>query len=218
MKLSRLPFRAFTLLELLIVISIIAILASFILVGVRGAKERAEAARCMANLRQIGSALTLFASDNNGNFPIAGSTIAWGNHDPVTLQASWAEQISEYIGTNSNLFRCQTGARNLAANKDFSYFLGARAAYRDAGGGFAALKMQRIAAPSKMILGGDSTYSGFTADDADKDDYSVAAPFSGAGPHDGKSHILFVDGSVRPYAEFEVGEMEVSYTNSAATY
>lgn len=61
--------KGFTLIELLVVISIILILVGFIMPQIGGAKAKARHAKCMNNLRVIGSALIMYASDHSGQFP-----------------------------------------------------------------------------------------------------------------------------------------------------
>ena len=59
----------FTLVELLVVIAIIAILASLLLPALGSAKESARSVACMNNLRQLGVAASLYATDNEDNYP-----------------------------------------------------------------------------------------------------------------------------------------------------
>jgi len=63
--------KIFTLVELLVVVSVIAILASLLLPALKLCKEKSKEILCVSNLRQIGCALTLYAQDNNGWIPCA---------------------------------------------------------------------------------------------------------------------------------------------------
>lgn len=61
--------KGFTLVELLVVITIIAVLALLSTVGVSRMRSAARGATCSSNLRQISAAILSYASDNNGLLP-----------------------------------------------------------------------------------------------------------------------------------------------------
>lgn len=209
--------RAFTLVELLVVIAIIAVLAALTLTAFQSMLARADSAKCMSNLKQIGVGLFAFASDNDGVFPIAGGDIQRGAVDPTTQKPAWTEQLAPYVGNNWKIFQCKSAAQAQPCNKETSYFLGARAAFLDAGTG-AAVRQSKITSPSRLILAGDNLHAGFRVTDADKDDYNVNCPFDGTPCHSGKSNILFADGSVRAYSKFTPSEMQCSYDDPNAVY
>ncbi len=60
---------SFTLIELLVVIAIIAILAAMLLPALSAARESARSAKCVGNLKNIGTAITMYAGDNQSFVP-----------------------------------------------------------------------------------------------------------------------------------------------------
>jgi prepilin-type N-terminal cleavage/methylation domain-containing protein/prepilin-type processing-associated H-X9-DG protein len=80
--------RGFTLLELLIVIAVIAILATIAFPVILGIQEHAKATKDMNNLRQIGIATQLYMNDNDGALP-GSTTVTWMSQLHPKYLSSW---------------------------------------------------------------------------------------------------------------------------------
>src|SRR5947207_12758274 len=67
------PPRAFTLVELLVVIGIIALLLAILLPALSRVREASNRAKCLANIAELRRAVLLYAHDNKDHLPDAGS-------------------------------------------------------------------------------------------------------------------------------------------------
>src|SRR5438309_1920327 len=77
--------RAFTLVELLVVIGIIALLVSVLLPALRRAREAASQAACASNMRQVGMALNGYASENRLHYPFSAGL----DQNPLMRKEDW---------------------------------------------------------------------------------------------------------------------------------
>jgi len=118
--------RGFTLIELLVVITIISILAAILSSRFWKAKESVKRTTCNFNLRSIGQAILLYASDSDDHYPrqddcVTGVSLNPKLNDPGQVQGDgcsnysyayrhdhykWPIWIINYAGKSLEVFQC----------------------------------------------------------------------------------------------------------------
>lgn len=186
----------FTLIELLIVIAIIAILASMLLPALKKAKETAKAIQCKGNLKSIGLATHNYTSDYNGWFP---------SYDFLSAPAPrfWFEFVNSYMGEEDEAYKATSEAWGCPASRNgnldwwgytnlpygYNIALGYFDRVGDIGNTGTRQKVQihEIKRPSEIIMQGDSD------GDDDYDSYLGASTYEPGILHRNGSNIVYVD-------------------------
>jgi len=203
--------RAFTLVEMLVVIAIIAVLAALLLPALTRGKQRAQRIQCIANLKEMGTAFQMFAHDHSGKFPMQTPKAEGGSEEYVEA----ANKISgtfyfsyRHLQTLGNelvmprLLVCPTDRTREPApgfgtlqNSNVSYFVSAYADYNE----------------SSSVLAGDRNITNSTA---------TASLVRGAYGlewtselHSFKGNVLFADGHVEQWNNPQI-ELSKTAANS----
>ncbi|MHA1600195.1 MAG: prepilin-type N-terminal cleavage/methylation domain-containing protein [Alphaproteobacteria bacterium] len=112
--------RAFTLIEMLVVVAIIGLLIAVLLPSLANAREQGKRAVCLSNLRQMGVGFSGYSSDSKGKLPWKGSfpyTLMEGIYympeyeGDDWIQVNYAVLYPRYIGREPKIFYCPSNTQ-----------------------------------------------------------------------------------------------------------
>lgn len=199
---------AFTLIELLIVVAIIAILAAILFPVFGQAKLSAQQTKCLSNIRQSGVGIALYLGDSDDQLPVG----AYGDQyvgPPYTKFAyakgskagalCWADLIQPYV-RSVGLLKCPTDSSTAQPSKVVPgaalsyglscYFFKTTANTIDPT--LAGPKLSAVTQPADKILIAESSAGlGRPWVKPDMD--------GGLGRHRGASNYVFIDGHAKHY-------------------
>jgi prepilin-type N-terminal cleavage/methylation domain-containing protein/prepilin-type processing-associated H-X9-DG protein len=190
--------RAFTLIELIVVLAVIAILMSMVYPMYTGISERAKATKDMSNLRQVGLGTQTYLNDNDGVLFTAGGI--WMNQLHPKYLPSWKIFQSPFD---------KRAASELDASAPISYGLNGNT--KAGGSSIAGLLTTKVANPSAFIMFAPAQAAGITVTFAGGTGAAVTVyknfnPAASGGTHNGRRQInaLFADlhAETMPWSKF----------------
>lgn len=96
--------KAFTLVELLVVVAIIALLAGVLLPVLAKARVQSDRVACRAQLRDLGAAFVMYMSDSKGKLPAVNTMPSV--KPPLNTAPSIVKLLEPYIKSATKVFRC----------------------------------------------------------------------------------------------------------------
>lgn len=107
--------RAFTLLELMMVIAIISLLGTLAMPALQDARKRADSAACMGNLRSIGVSVKLYLAEHDFTFPEVEPDPAHPIYPPADGAKGMLDTFGAY-GVTTGTLRCHADVSDPNAN------------------------------------------------------------------------------------------------------
>jgi len=116
--------RAFTIIELLVTIGIIALLAAMLLPLANRVREQAKGITCLNNLRQIGLGFSLYTSANREQYPPIGKWVYYNNatlspNQNIFVTGLIPKAMGSHISAST--FRCPTDELTIHPTQPYSY-------------------------------------------------------------------------------------------------
>jgi len=227
----RRPPGAFSLVELIVVIGIIALLVAMLMPALSRARETAKTIQCASQLRQVGQSLEMYAANSKWFLPpwslwhVAGGD-GTGEDFPGL---GWTELLTQYgAPPTSPLYNCPSFPEEFRIN----YFLTARWVLKKYGSQQRSLKLSDVKKSTEFVISGDCTQQslyppsfgtafGVTSDDCDKDDATQQGivffgESGGLNVHRGGNNVLFTDGHVAVFRAFDPSAMTYHPTKMQA--
>jgi prepilin-type N-terminal cleavage/methylation domain-containing protein/prepilin-type processing-associated H-X9-DG protein len=109
----------FTLIELLVVIAIIAILAAILFPVFAQARDKARAASCLSNCKQMGTAWMMYQQDYDEAFPQSQPLNSWNDCATMKDRGSYSGWIGNLLmpySKNATIYRCPSLPNNTTVN------------------------------------------------------------------------------------------------------
>lgn len=161
-----------SLVEILVAVAIIAILAALVLPQIQRSTEAGKNARCLANLRQLGTGVMLFVADHDGALPPSEEGESSGTYPgPVfgkvvaSAGATWAEYIFKtYLDNDPRPLQCPSKPREWTHNSRGlrpDYGINQRLTPVNAASGYRqGMRLAALTRPATTILLGESATPG----------------------------------------------------------